>query len=167
MSTHPPCLLDANVFIEACNRYYAFDIVPAFWTKLVDLASDGRVLSIDRVKDELQQPIALSNWANGAFRAWFAPTNENDVIQAYAAVMQWAQTQAQYSAAAKAEFANVTNADPWLVAYAQVKGLVVVTHEQPSSSIKRKIPIPNVCAAFGVQFIDSFAMLRGLQVTLA
>ncbi len=24
-------LLDANVFIDAKNRYYGFDIVPAFW----------------------------------------------------------------------------------------------------------------------------------------
>jgi hypothetical protein len=167
VSAHPPCLLDANVFIEACNRYYAFDIVPAFWTKLVELASNVRVLSIDRVKDELQQPVALNQWANGSFHSWFVSTNENDVIQAYAAIMQWAQGQTQYSAAAKAEFAGATNADPWLVAYAQVKGLVVVTHETLNTTIKRKIPIPNVCVAFGVQYMDSFAMLRALQVTLA
>jgi hypothetical protein len=166
VSAHPPCLLDANVFIEACNRYYAFDIVPAFWTQLVELASNGRILSIDRVKDELQHPIALKQWANGAFDAWFASTNEKDVIQTYSAIMQWAQGQAQYSGAAESEFADASNADPWLVAYAQVKKLVLVTHEQPSLAIKR-IPIPNVCTAFGVQYIDSFAMLRALQVTLA
>ena len=27
-------LLDTNVFIEAKNRYYAFDIAPGFWTWL-------------------------------------------------------------------------------------------------------------------------------------
>ena len=28
-------LLDANVFIQAKNQYYGFDIVPAFWAWLI------------------------------------------------------------------------------------------------------------------------------------
>lgn len=28
-------LLDANVFIEAKNRYYGFDFCPAFWNWLI------------------------------------------------------------------------------------------------------------------------------------
>ena len=28
-------LLDSNVFIEAKNRHYPFDVVPAFWDWLV------------------------------------------------------------------------------------------------------------------------------------
>ncbi|MHB9112955.1 MAG: DUF4411 family protein, partial [Thermoleophilia bacterium] len=41
-----PYLLDANVFIEAANRYYAFDLVPAFWQALIDHATNGELLSI-------------------------------------------------------------------------------------------------------------------------
>lgn len=42
-------VLDANVFIEAARRYYAFDLAPAFWRALIKHAIQGRVLSIDRI----------------------------------------------------------------------------------------------------------------------
>jgi Domain of unknown function (DUF4411) len=167
VSVPPRYLLDANVFIQAARGYYAFDLAPAFWQALIDHASNGRLLSIDRVREEMEQgKDELARWAVGTFHAWFASTNENDVLQAYGAAMQWAQAQTRYSAAAKAEFADKKNADAWLVAYAQAQGCVIVTHEQPDPNVQRKIPIPNVCQAFGIPFFNSFAMLRALGVRL-
>ncbi len=160
-------LLDSDVFIQAARQYYAFDLVPAFWQALVDLASNGSLLSIDRVRDELEQgKDELAEWADQTFRPLFASTNESDVLQIYGRIMQWAQAQPQYSAAAKAEFADVNNADPWLVAYALAKQYIVVTQEQPHPDSRRKIFIPDVCQAFGVPFTGSFAMLRALGVRL-
>lgn len=78
--------------------------------------------------------------------------------------MVWAVQQAQFSTQAKADFARADNADAWVVAYAMAKGCVVVTHEQYDPNIKRKIPIPNVCKAFGVPYVDTFEMLRRLGV---
>lgn len=46
-------LLDANVFIEAKNRYYAMDLVPAFWSWLEHAGSSGTIGSIAAVRDEL------------------------------------------------------------------------------------------------------------------
>jgi Domain of unknown function (DUF4411) len=167
VSVPPKYLLDANVFIQAARGYYAFDLAPAFWQALVDHASNERLLSIDRVREEIEQgKDELAKWAGGTFHPWFASTNENDVLQAYRATMRWAQAQTQYSAAAKAEFADTKNADAWLVAYAQAKGCVIVTHEQPDPKVQRKIPIPNVCQAFTIDFLNSFAMLRALGVRL-
>jgi hypothetical protein len=48
-------VLDASVFIEASRRYYAFAFAPGFWKGLVQRAEDGRVVSIDRVRDEVKQ----------------------------------------------------------------------------------------------------------------
>jgi hypothetical protein len=76
--------------------------------------------------------------------------------------MSWVQAQNRFSDAAKAEFAS--GADGWLVAYAKVKGRIVVTHELPNNDARRKVPIPNVCVAFGVNYRDTFAMLRELGV---
>ena len=78
--------------------------------------------------------------------------------------MTWVQGQDQFSDAAKADFAR--GADGWLVAYAKAKGCIVVTLETINLDIKRKVPIPNVCQAFGVQFVDTFEMLRRLGVQL-
>ena len=35
-------LLDANVFIEAAKRYYAFGIAPGYWDALIKHAGAGR-----------------------------------------------------------------------------------------------------------------------------
>lgn len=43
---------------------------------------------------------------------------------------------------------------------------IVVTLEKFDPQVRRKIPIPNVCQAFGVRFIDTFGLLRTLGVRL-
>lgn len=57
-------LLDANVLIEAKNRYYAFDIAPGFWVWL-DLAhQQSLACSIKAVRDELLDGNdELADWA--------------------------------------------------------------------------------------------------------
>lgn len=157
-------VLDANVFIEAARRYYAFDIAPKFWDSLIQHAANGVIESIDRVlspelnkgKDE------LAIWANGDFIHAFRSTDEEDVIESYKKVMTWVQGQSQFNDAAKAEFAN--EPDGWLVAYAMAKRRIVVTHEVLAPDAKSRVPIPNVCAQFDVLYIDTFAMLRELGV---
>lgn len=68
MTDGPVYLLDADVFMTAARSYYAFDVAPAFWQGLVRQASNGRLLSIDRVKDEIQRgKDDLVTWANGTF----------------------------------------------------------------------------------------------------
>jgi hypothetical protein len=156
-------LLDANVFIEAARRYYAFDLAPPFWENLVRYAASGQIQSIDRIKKELEQGNdELATWATTQFSDAFASTDEEDVIRSYSEVMGWVQAQGQFSDAAKAEFA--TGADGWLVAYAKCKGYIIVTHELPATDARRKVPIPNVCDAFDVNYHDTFEMLRQLGV---
>jgi predicted nucleic acid-binding protein len=156
-------VLDTNVFIEAARRYYAFDIAPPFWESLVQHAANGRIYSIDRVKQELERgKDELTTWATSQFNDAFASTDEEDVIESYSEVISWVQAQDQFLDAAKANFAAV--ADGWLVAYAKAKGYIVVTHELPAIDARSKVPIPNVCEALGVSYVDTFAMLRELGV---
>ncbi|NMC09770.1 MAG: DUF4411 family protein [Methanothrix sp.] len=158
-------VLDTNVFIEAAMRYYSFDIVPAFWQILVEQANRGRILSIDRVRDELKQgKDDLAIWSNSDFHGFFASTSEDDVIAAYRKIMAWSQGHPQFLESAKSEFASV--ADGWLVSYALARKCTVVTLEQLDPNIKRKIKIPNACQAFHVPYVDTFQMLRDLMVKL-
>ena len=168
MSVSPRYVLDAGVFIQGARYHYAFDIAPGFWEALIQNAQTGTVLSIDRVKTkEIDRGNDdLKNWANNHFHSWFASTAEDDVVDAYRRVMQWAYNQAQFTDAAKAEFASEDNADAWLIAHALAKGCVVVTHEQFNANVRSKIPIPNVCQTLGVQCVDTFQMLRALGVKL-
>jgi len=75
-------------------------------------------------------------------------------------MVNWAYGQSQFSDAAKSEFASV--ADGWVVAYAAANDLIVVTHEQFAPDARRKIPIPNVCIEFDVEYVNTFEMLRTL-----
>ena len=108
---------------------------------------------------------SLRNGRNGSFREWFVSTDADDVVQGYRDVMVWASQQNQFKPEAKADFA--TKADAWLVAYAMARECVVVTLEQFDPYVMRKIPIPNVCRALNVQYVDTFQLLRTLGVRLA
>ncbi len=161
MTSDPKFVLDANVFIHAAREYYAFDILPPFWKSLVQHAAKGRIQSIDRVKSELEhQTDALATWAEGDFHQAFASTDDPDVLQAYAEIMNWANAQERFTGAAKADFAS--GADGWLVAYALAKSYIVVTHEQSAPEARHKIKIPDVCQKFDVPYNNTFKMMRML-----
>ena len=156
-------VLDANVFIEAARRYYAFDLRTRFWDILNEHGENGLIESIDRVKSELDKEAdELARWANGSFSHAFRSTDEENVIESYGKVMTWVQGQSQYTDAAKAEFAN--EPDGWLVAYAMAKERIVVTHEVFAPDARKRVPIPNVCKPFHVRPVDTFTMLRELGV---
>jgi hypothetical protein len=159
-------VLDASVFIEAARRYYALDFAPRFWESLVDHARDRRVMSIDHVQQELGRGNdELALWAKERFGGAFMPTDGPNVVDGYRDLMEWVQTQDQFLDAARADFA--ASADGWLVAYARANSCVVVTQEVLNLDVKRKVPIPNLCEAFSVPWIDTFSMLRKLGVRFA
>jgi hypothetical protein len=93
---------------------------------------------------------------------FFLGTDHQAVTSAYERVMLWVQRNAQYFDPAKAKFA--TEADGWLVAYAMVHGVTVVTNEQPRPRSRNRILLPDVCAQFRVTYSDTFFMLKDLAV---
>ncbi len=160
----PLYLLDSNVFIEAHQRYYAFDICPGFWEWLSRPSTRSDIVSIDRVKAELVgYKDALSKWAKDPAReGLFADATEQAVFDAYGRVMDWVRENCQFQEQAKEEFAR--GADGWLIAYAMVYDAVLVTHEVYDEDAKKVVKIPNVCTEFGVSYMNTFKMLRELQV---
>ena len=159
-------LLDANVFIEAAKHYYAFDLVPSFWEELVNKAREGRIPSIDKVKAELDgKEDMLKEWANDNFVQWFEVTYTEDVLKEYGKAMKWIEA-SDFRDKAKKDFTNKDKADAWIMACAMAREYVVVTHEQFKPGIRRKVPIPNACRKFGVRSLDTFEMLRELDITL-
>lgn len=46
-------ILDSNFFIQAHRAYYPLDVIQSFWTKINQLADDGVIKSIDKVKNEI------------------------------------------------------------------------------------------------------------------
>lgn len=149
-------LLDANIFIQAKNLHYGFDFCPAFWDWLAAQNQTGKVLSIEKVGDELQAGAdALSAWAAAQGAGFFVPP-DNPVLPALTTVSAWASGQ-NYEPAAVATFLQV--ADYWLVAHALAHNFTIVTHEVPADSA-RKIKIPNACVGLGIHCMSPYEMLR-------
>lgn len=159
-------LLDANAFIEAKRRYYGFDICPGYWEALAQFNAAGRLLSIDRVQTELLKGNdELKAWAETAPATMFASTDDAAVIDIYARMQAWAAGKPQYTEEAKADFA--AKADAWLIAYAARYGLTLVTHEVLAPEARSRVPMPNACNDFGVEYTDVFTMLRALSAKFA
>lgn len=162
-------VIDSDVFITAKNSYYAFDVCPGFWRSIALRHEDGgRVGSIDRVRGELitgRREEDLVAWARDTLpHSFFDSVDDAAVTAKYAEIMEWSISHTQFTDAAKAKFA--TGADAWLVAFAHVKGAVVVTLEQRAPNSKTEIKLPDVCHQFGVEFTNTFHMLRELRVRL-
>ncbi len=166
MSQSQLYVLDANVFIEAARRYYAFDLVPAFWNHLERLAVARQICSVDAVREELEEgKDQLGEWIKtSGFKEAFVSTDDAEVIEAYREIISWVQNSTQFFDAAKQKFAD--DADGWVVAYAKAKGSVVVTQEEYRPDVRKRVPIPNICREFDVQSINMFDMLRTLGVRI-
>lgn len=162
MTAEARFVLDANVFIQAHRTYYAFDVCPGYWKALLAHHSAARLCSIDQIRGELLAgKDALADWvAEAVPERFFANTDGPSITGWFAQMMSWVQSRPQFSAAAKAEFA--TKGDGWLVAYARASDCTVVTLEIANPNIQRKVPIPNICDAFGVEYTNTFDMLRAL-----
>ena len=156
-------ILDANLFIEAFRRYYGLDLCPGFWECLIHYFHSRRLKSIDRVRNELvSYGDELSDWVENAPRELFVSSLESSVTGAYREIMSWTYGNEQFHDAAKNEFSR--GADGWLAAYAKAHGGVVVTQEVSQPDVRRRVPLPNACDRFDIAYIDTFDMLRRLEV---
>ena len=151
-------LLDANILIEASNRYYGLDFAPGFWDWLIKARAAGRVYSIDAVRSELhRRQDDLSTWSKTSGAALYLSPRASAGVP-LARLAQWANGHAQYTATAKREFLG--SADYVLVAQAADLGYTIVTHETPAPNARKRIKIPEACAFLAVAYCSPWQVLR-------
>lgn len=158
-------VVDSNFFIQAHRASYPLDVATSFWNKVIELAEDGKIISIDKVKneifkneDELKQWCAI-NLPDSFFK------DSSTIITQYSQVATWATSESsRYLPNALAEFLNADEADAWLVAYALADPteIIIVTHEVSQPNRRNKVKIPDACIANGVQYCNTIEMLRHL-----
>lgn len=149
-------LLDANVFIQAKNEYYGMDFCPGFWDWLDGSNQAGVVASVAIVGEELTAGHdQLAQWSASRENEFFIQPDDS-VFAAMAQIGAWIDGQ-RFTSPAVEEF--IGSADHTLVGHALSKKMTVVTHEKPSTSLK-KVKIPDVCDEFRVACITPFEMLR-------
>lgn len=157
-------LLDSNVFIQAKNGYYSFDIAPGFWRWLELLAEEQSVLTIKAVREEIiDGNDALCDWISDLPKGFFAepdiPVQEN-LRKIVTYIMQEKRFAEHHC------YAFLEKADPWLIATAMTGDLTVVTHEKKDGPGSKKVKIPAICEEFEVPYLSIFELMRIKRVEL-
>jgi Domain of unknown function (DUF4411) len=163
----PPYLLDSNFFIQAHRIGFPLDVVPSFWGKIKELALESKIISIDKVKNEIYrdgddlQIWCEENLPNDFFKS------SSSVITSYAKIVTWAHSKnQQYTQQAMNTFMDSEEADAWLIAFGYAHGIPIVTYEISSPLSKKSIKIPDVCLPFGVRTLIPIEMFRELGVRI-
>lgn len=151
-------LLDSDVFIQAKNRHYGFDIVPAWWDWLEQEHQNGRVFTVETCRDEvIAGGDELADWM-AAQPATFSIKSGAGDQASLRRVAQWAAGGTQYRQGAISKF--LAAGDYFLVSQALSLGYTVVTHEEPAPLAEKRIKIPDACNAVAVPWMSPWRMLR-------
>jgi Domain of unknown function (DUF4411) len=154
-------LLDANVFINAKNHHYGFEIVPAFWQWLSKAHNAGLALTVQKVAEEiLAGGDELADWLKVQPASFQLAATANDQASMQA-LSSWV-TSSGFKQSAVTEF--LQSADYYLVAQAHSHGYTVVTHEVPEPNSRRRVKIPDACKAMDVAWLSPFKMLSAEKV---
>ncbi len=158
-------IIDANILITSSRQLYPFDIMPGFWAQLLE-KGEGKLVLIDKVKEEIYRGSdELADWLKDHEDEFvYKDMNDTAVVASYGQVIQSVMDNEMYKSAAKADFASV--ADSWICAHAAAKGYVVVTLETLDTNCKKRVKIPNVCEAFGVEYINLLQFFREIGMLI-
>lgn len=162
-------LIDANCFIESKNVTNPLDVAISFWAKIKDLASAGKIHSIDKVKSELvSMGDELSEWVKDEIPdSFFYATDSANVQQNVADLRNWAMGTGQYDSKAINDFNSSKVADPYLAGYAAIdsENIKVVTNEKAGTGSKHSVKLPDACSQKGVSCLRIMEMLREMGET--
>lgn len=152
--------LDANVLIQAWQKYYSPKICPNYWDLLDYLGAQNIVFMPEMVYDEIvRTDDDLSKWLK---------TSKIPIKKIDEQVTKCLKD--IYSADPNHKFL-VDNtkarslADPWVIAHALRENAVVVTKEEKVTALNStKIKIPNVCDKMNVSWINDFQLIEELGI---
>lgn len=158
--------LDANVLIQAWQKYYSPHFCSDYWEILNELGKQGRIFIPEEVKNEIIIPGLdenteddLSKWL---IRSSIPIHKPNELV--ISCLQKIYATNPQH----KLLVDNIKGrslADPWVISHAMSINATVVTKEAKEIAINSKrIKIPNVCENMGVRWIDDFEFVKELGI---
>lgn len=159
-------LLDANVLITAHHLYYPVDAVPEFWDWLAHQGEAGNVKMPIETFEEVKEG---SNDADrDLLYAWVQDAAHKAAVLFDEDVQPLLvrHVTGHYAPDLADDELEAIGRDPFLIAHALAEPgtRCVVTTEVSKPRLQRQNRrIPDVCADIGVQWCDTFAMLRALQ----
>lgn len=149
--------LDANVLIQAWQKYYNPKFCLDYWNILIELGKNAKIFIPELVYEEIvRTEDDLSQWLK-ASKIPIAKITEpvtkhiRKILQDYPLLVD--NTKAR------------SLADPWVIAHALNDNATVVTKEEKVTALNtKKIKIPNVCDNIGIRWISDFQFIDELDI---
>ena len=143
--------IDTSAILEVWTRWYPIEVFGSLYQKLDELINAGRLIAPAEVLHELlRQSDAVSQWATSR-RKMFHDLSE-DLQNATKEVLRKCSAMVNPNK-------MKTEADPFVVALARMKGGVVVTQETPSGNPER-LMIPDACQLLKISCISIIGLMR-------
>jgi predicted nucleic acid-binding protein len=152
--------LDANVLIQAWQKYYNPKFCPDYWKILIELGNREVIFIPEVVYEEITRTEdELSKWVK---------TSKIPIEKISESVTICLQKIYATDPEHKKLVDNIRGrslADPWVIAHAMDKNAIVVTKENKETALNSKrIRIPNVCENMGIKWINDFQLIERLDI---
>jgi len=152
--------LDANVLIQAWQKYYSPTLCPGYWELLNDFGTHDIVFIPELVYEEITRTEDdLAEWLR---------TSSIKVARIDEEVTSCLQRIYAHHPSHLNLVDNVRGrslADPWVIAHAMKEDATVITKEEKITAVNsNKVRIPNVCDNMGIRWMNDFALLQELEV---
>ncbi len=152
--------LDANVLIQAWQKYYNPKFCPDYWEVLIELGKQDRIFIPELVFEEITRTEDdLSKWLKSS----------KIPIEIISEPVTKCLQEMYFANPVHKNLVDNTKArslaDPWVIAHAINENAIVVTKEEKVTALSSKrIKIPNVCDNMGIRWINDFQFIDEIGV---
>lgn len=145
--------IDTSSIIAAWHETYPIENFPGFWVNLEGLIDGARLWAPDEVFAETKpKSDQLHGWLKDRQSMFVKLESDANLQPIVSAVLRGFPRLV-------GELKDRTRADPFVIALAEVRGLCVVTQENPVSTTDRP-RIPLVCGSRGVKCINLLGLIQ-------
>ena len=152
--------LDANVLIQAWQKYYNPKFCPDYWNILIELGKQDKIFIPELAYEEIiRTEDDLSKW----LKASKIPIKK--ISEAVTICLQKIYSSNPIHQNLVDNTKARSLADPWVIAHAWHENASVVTKEEKVTALNsNRIKIPNVCDNMGVRWINDFQFIEELDI---
>ncbi len=151
--------IDANVLIQAWQKYYSPKFCPDYWNVLDELGKQNKIFICEDVYGEIKKTEDdLYDWLKKC-NIPIKKSSEN-VIKCLKEIYQ-----NPLHLKLVDNTKNRSLADPWVIAHAMSENAVVVSKEEKITATNTdKVKIPNVCENMNVRCINDFEFIHEIKL---
>lgn len=152
--------LDANVLIQAWQKYYSPKFFPDYWKMLNYFGNIGKIFISEMVYDEIvRTEDDLAEWLKKS-KIKVVKIDE-PVTRCLQAI--YAKNPLHINLVDNTKARSL--ADPWVIAHAMNEKATIVTKEEKVTALNStKVKIPNVCENMNVRCINDFQFIEELNL---